>query len=389
MVVFYYTSVAYLDIALEVINAIKKAVELHVVIEIAPESRATNILNVRSLAGLPTMASPEQVLDEKSLPLFEPYFREAASVHFFVQKNPKTFSFGMLRDCKTLSRYIRAVSPDIIHFDTAKARALGLLPILYARFRNKVCITIHDPLPHSGEYNWRNVLVKKSFFPLASRFIFYSRFSESIFRHVYPEYAAKTAVIGMHPYSFYRNLLPAVSPSRKTILFFGRISPYKGVDVFLKAMPRVLQQFPGVNFVIAGSKSASYALDEDAIRLAGNQLQLHLQHISNEQLVQLASEARIVVCPYRDATQSGVLMTAFACWAGVIASDVGAFPEFIQSGINGELCKADDAEELADAIIKSLEIGSWQKWTAQLEQGAAENEWLEETNILEQIYKKA
>ena len=67
MVVFYYTSVAYLDIALEVINAIKKAVELHVVIEIAPESRATNILNVLSLHGLPTLASPDQVLDKEKI----------------------------------------------------------------------------------------------------------------------------------------------------------------------------------------------------------------------------------------------------------------------------------------------------------------------------------
>ena len=91
MIVFYYTSVAYLDIALEVINSIKKAVDLHVVIEIAPESSATNILNVKSLQGLPTLASPDQVLDKESLSHFQPYFKEAASVHFFVQKNPKTF----------------------------------------------------------------------------------------------------------------------------------------------------------------------------------------------------------------------------------------------------------------------------------------------------------
>lgn len=388
MVVFYYTSVAYLDIALEVINAIKKAVELHVVIEIAPESRATNILNVLSLHGLPTLASPDQVLDKESLSLFQPYFKEAASVQFFVQKNPKTFSIGMLRDCQTLSRYISSVAPDIIHFDTAKARALGLLPLLHRKFRNKVFITIHDPLPHSGEFNWRNFLVKRGFFPVSAGFIFYSAFSEKIFRQVYPSYHRKTAVIGMHPYSFYRNYLPAPPSPRETILFFGRISQYKGVDIFLKAIPIVLAQFPQQKFVIAGSKSAAYTLDAENIRASGEHLELLLQHISNEQLVQLAAAAKMVVCPYRDATQSGVLMTAFACHTGVIASNVGAFPEFIVSGQNGELCEPDDAEQLAACIINSLRNNTWENWTINLAASTQDDAWLNETTTIVDIYRR-
>ena len=84
MVVFYYTSVAYLDIALEIINAMKHAVELHVVIEIAPESKGTNILNVGSLQGLPTLASPASVLEPQALATFAPYFDGLASVQFFL-----------------------------------------------------------------------------------------------------------------------------------------------------------------------------------------------------------------------------------------------------------------------------------------------------------------
>ena len=57
MTVFYYTSVSYLDTAIEIINVMKHAVSLHVVIEIAPESKDTNILNVGSLAGLPTLCN--------------------------------------------------------------------------------------------------------------------------------------------------------------------------------------------------------------------------------------------------------------------------------------------------------------------------------------------
>ncbi|MFN5422931.1 MAG: glycosyltransferase, partial [bacterium] len=47
--------------------------------------------------------------------------------------------------------------------------------------------------------------------------------------------------------------------------------------------------------------------------------------------------ATFVVCPYRDATQSGVLMTSFAFGKPVLATRVGAFPEYVTDGHNGLL----------------------------------------------------
>lgn len=388
MVVFYYTSVAYLDIALEVIHALKHTVNLHVVIEIAPESRATNILNVPALEGLPTLAAPEQVLDPATLQRFQPYFEGCAAVHFFVQQHPKTFSLAMLRDCRTLAKHLAALRPDVIHFDTAKARALGLLPFLYGRYRNKVCITIHDPTPHSGEFNWRNILVKKGFFPKATGFLFYSAFSEKIFQQVYPNYRNKTAVTGMHAYSFYRTYLQAEEPERNRIVFFGRISPYKGVDIFLKAIPLVLEKFPGEQFILAGAKSSGYQLDAAAIEACRGQVALQLEHIPNDRLVKMVAGAKMVICPYRDATQSGVLMTAFACHTGVIATAVGAFPEFIREGENGRLCAPEDHEALAEAIIQTLEHRDWESWTRRLAAANQSNPWLQETSTILELYKR-
>lgn len=388
MVVFYYTSVAYLDIALEVIHALKRAVNLHVVIEIAPESRATNILNVGSLDGLPTLATPEQVLDPATLQRFQPYFEGCAAVHFFVQQHPKTFSLAMLRDCRTLAAHLTALRPDVIHFDTAKARALGLLPYLYGRYRNKVCITIHDPTPHSGEFNWRNILVKKGFFPKATGFLFYSAISEKIFQKIYPGYRNKTAVIGMHAYSFYRTYLPIQEPERNQIVFFGRISLYKGVDIFLKAIPLVLERFPEQKFILAGAKSSGYELDTKVIEACKGQVELLLEHIPNDRLVQIVAGAKMVICPYRDATQSGVLMTAFACHTGVIASAVGAFPEFIREGENGRLCAPEDHVALAAAIIETLEKREWESWVNQLASGEKANPWLKETQSILELYKR-
>ncbi len=387
MVVVYYTSVAYLDIALEIVHAVKNAVELHVLIEIAPESKGTNILQVGSLDALPVLASPEQVLDQDALRKLQPYFEGTASTHFFVQQNARTFSYQTWQECQSLAGFIETIQPNCIHFDTAKARALGLLPLLYRKYRKRVLITIHDPAPHSGEFNWRNVLVKKGFFPLTSRFLFYSRFSEDTFRKLYPSYKDRTAVLGMYPYSFYRCFKNNGGAGRRHILFFGRISPYKGVDVFLKAIPLVLSRFPGLSFVIAGAKSDSYQLSATDLAAAGGQLECRLRHIPNEELVQLVESALMVVCPYRDATQSGVLMTAFACDTGVVASKVGAFPEFIAEGENGALVPENDPGALANAIIEALEKEAPATWTANLEKQRLENPWLAEKERLTALYK--
>ncbi|GAO44324.1 glycosyltransferase family 4 protein [Flavihumibacter petaseus] len=375
MVVLYYAGASYLDSAIEVINQIKHEVELHVVIEIAPESKTTNILDVKSLEGLPVLAKPEEVLDEVTLRFFQPYWEGAASVRFFVQQHPRTFSWQSWKDCQVLARHMKKTGAQLIHFDTVKARALGLLPFLYRHYRKKIAITIHDPAPHSGEFNWRNVLVKKGFFPLAKVFLFYSRFSEKTFKEIFPNYSGKTGWMGMHPLSFYRKFCRDQAGEGETILFFGRISPYKGVDVFLKSIPIVLEKFPRQKFVIAGSKNAGYELSETDIAAAGEQLECRIKYISNEELAGLVEDAKLVVCPYLDATQSGVLLTSFVCYRGVIASDVGAFPEFIEEDRNGTLVKVNDPVALANSIIAALESGSYLNWSRYIRQEVDQQPW--------------
>lgn len=386
MTVFYYTSVAYLDIAIEVIRVLKETVDLHVVIEIAPESMRSNILEVDSLEGLPVIAAPERVLTATSLAAFQSYFTGAA-VHFFVQHNRRTFSWETYRECRVLAKHIQQVRPDSIHFDTAKARALGLLPLLYQQYRNRVFITIHDPVPHTGEFNWRNMLVQKGFYPLAAGFLFYSTFSRSLFARHYGRYAGQTTVLGMHRYHFYRNYITSLPTQRDTIVFFGRISPYKGIDILLGAIPLVVQQYPEARFVIAGGGGAGYQLPAELVEACGANLELRLRHIGNEELVKLVAAARFVVCPYRDATQSGVLMTAFACHTGVIASAVGAFPEYIQEGVNGSLYAPNTPVELAAAICRSLASGIYADWTSNLARETA-NGWKEEADRITGFYHK-
>lgn len=72
-------------------------------------------------------------------------------------------------------------------------------------------------------------------------------------------------------------------------------------------------------------------------------------YLSNQDLATLISKCRAVICPYLSASQSGIPQTVNQFGKKVIATNVGAFPEFIYNRENG--CVVDvDSVELASAM---------------------------------------
>jgi len=128
------------------------------------------------------------------------------------------------------------------------------------------------------------------------------------------------------------------------VLFFGSFRPYKGLDVLNKALG--LLKNHGIKFVIAGY---GYNPDIEMLRLNDNCMIIN-RFLTNEEIVELIKKAKIIVCPYKSVSQSGIIMTTFIFEKPVIASDIGSFKEIIENGNNGLLIKPESPEELAAAI---------------------------------------
>ena len=77
-----------------------------------------------------------------------------------------------------------------------------------------------------------------------------------------------------------------------------------------------------------------------------------------EELAELVQQCAISVCPYTDATQSGVIMTCYSLCKPVIATNVGGLGEMVEHGKTGFLVPAKDSDALADAVIKMLDSPS-------------------------------
>jgi glycosyltransferase involved in cell wall biosynthesis len=141
----------------------------------------------------------------------------------------------------------------------------------------------------------------------------------------------------------------------RTILFFGMIRKYKGLDVLLRAMPKVLarEECKDCRLLIAGefydSAEKYLKLIED---LGLNQhVTLDSRYIPNEEIVGIFAGADVLVLPYLDATQSAVARIAVSNSLPIIASRSGGLTEVLSENVNGLLFPVGDSDALAEQLI--------------------------------------
>lgn len=157
---------------------------------------------------------------------------------------------------------------------------------------------------------------------------------------------------------------PPPAPSRSyeggdrvTLLFFGLIKPYKGVDVLLEAYSRLA---PDVRrnacLRIAGNPINVDEDLHDAVRRLGiaDSVELDLRFIPDAEVPALLSDADVLVFPYRTIDASGIFMSALPYGKPIVASDVGMFAEYVNDGVDGRLVPAGSVDALTDALAALL-----------------------------------
>jgi len=144
--------------------------------------------------------------------------------------------------------------------------------------------------------------------------------------------------------------------SEKTILFFGRIKPYKGVEHLLAAFQQRVTSDVNYRLIIAGELQKGNENYLEEIRktipreIERGQIILKVQFIPDEEMEVYLKAADVMVLPYNQIFQSGVLFLGYSFGLPVIATDVGSFREEIVEGKTGFLCKPADPADLARTI---------------------------------------
>ena len=345
-IVLFITKTCYLDAALEYIEEVKNYVTLHVIIEIDPYSKKMNISDVDYLPQKITFIDPKKLLSQHEYANYTKYIDGCASFEFLIHQNNKSFSLESIKKSYLLFKKSKQLLPDYIHFDDVSIRLI-LFPFLIKLIKTKLIINVHDPIQHSGERNLKNIFARKIFYKKVYKFITFSNYSQSIF---ITNNKSKTCInLNLKPYHFYSNYINQIDPPQTKISFIGRISAYKGIDIFLDSIAILNKKYKDINYLIAGAPYNEIIGDKLVNQYNFKNIEFQLKHLSNQELCTIIQASKIIVCPYRDATQSGVIMTALALNTPIIVSNQGGLPEYIENNITGMVANTD-AVSIASAI---------------------------------------
>ena len=225
------------------------------------------------------------------------------------------------------------------------------------RNRPKLAIIVHNAQPH--EASTIDKVATRLGLSAADQLVAQAQSDGDILKQ---QFASKQVVVTPLPTyaALGDNVLNSAElphpPDKPLLLFCGLIRPYKGLDILLDAMPLVLVKCE-VHLAIVGEMwngGENYLAQIERLGLQPH-ITLENEYVANERLAAWIKSAEVVVLPYRTATQSAVLQSAFGLETPVITTAVGGLPDVVDHGRTGLLVPPEDPTALAEAIIQFLD----------------------------------
>lgn len=255
---------------------------------------------------------------------------------------------GRVRDVRALAqvpalrRALRG-RDGVVHVQGAVANDFRLVLAASARPR-RFALTLHDPVLRAGDpaKSRRKRLLGNALLRGAGVVFVHGEVLREELRE-----AGVSAPIEVIPHGADAPR-PRPLPEAPELLFFGRLTEYKGLDVLCDAMADVWRAVPTARLTIAGSGPlpAHDALGDARVRV-------RQEHVPQDALPDLFAGATAVVLPYRQASQSGVGSEAKSHGRALVVTDAGALPELVADG-SGLVAAAGSSGDLAAALVRVL-----------------------------------
>ena len=149
-----------------------------------------------------------------------------------------------------------------------------------------------------------------------------------------------------------------IAEDDNVLLFFGYIRKYKGLDILLKAFPKILEKYPNSFLLVVGEfydNPKNYLKIIDDLNIGGK-VKVINEFVPNEEVSKYYQISDVVVLPYLSATQSGILNVAYGFNKPVIVTDVGGLAEFVEEGKTGFVIKSNSVEALINGYGNYLNL---------------------------------
>ncbi len=191
--------------------------------------------------------------------------------------------------------------------------------LLFRLLGRDVILTVHDGILHKGENGFLLQQYSNLNIRLSSKLIFLTNYVKVNVEKTLK--LIKTSIIV--PHGLIETISLVDSPSKinrgKNILFIGRISPYKGVELLAEVIEDIRDKID--KCIIAGKSIYELKIKDT------DKLKIQDKYLSDVEIGGLLNWADILVLPYLEATQSGVITLGISSELPMVCTNVGGFNE--------------------------------------------------------------
>lgn len=280
---------------------------------------------------------------------------------------------------KKLARVLRYYSRLLNYALTAKPRVFHilwnnkfeyfdrtLLMLYYRMLGKRTVLTIHNvnKLKRDKRDTWMNRRTLRMQYRLADHLFVHTQMMKAELQDDFGVDPARVTVIpfginnsvpdtGLNESKARREL--GLGDHDKVLLFFGHITPYKGLEYLVSAFQKLASEDENLRLVIAGRPKDCpeyWHGVEESIRSGpgANRILVHAGFIPDDKTEVYFKAADALVLPYRYIYQSGVLFLGHSFGLPALVADVGSLKDDIVEGQTGLAFRAEDALDLARAI---------------------------------------
>ncbi|TNF37727.1 MAG: glycosyltransferase family 1 protein [Deltaproteobacteria bacterium] len=246
---------------------------------------------------------------------------------------------------------------DVVHVQWLPVPELDVAPLHALARRRPIAYTAHNLLPHDAAPTLARRALWRAIYAAPHAILAHTN---ATVRALHERFGVRQERLTRVEHGSFDYLLehgaPRAPAPAPTVLGFGFIGPYKGVDVLLRALPAVRRAVPGARVAIVGRPRGPLAPILRLVTELGldDAVELRTEHVPEADLGHVFGAAHVVALPYRAIAQSGVAITACTFGKALVASDVGGLGELVREAENGLLVPPGDPEALAEALVRVL-----------------------------------
>lgn len=239
------------------------------------------------------------------------------------------------------------------------------LLLTYLKYKKiKIIWTLHNRVPHDGEYTKLSIALMKKMAKVSDVIIIHCSETREVIQKLNPSINVEKIKLIQHPnyidvyekksinYREKYNILE----NEMVYLFFGQIRPYKNVELIIEAAK---ESRVSAKFIIAG-KACDKEYEKKILNMVGknNNIIPIFKYISDDEVTSLIDSSDVVILPYdiKSSLNSGAAILAFSLGKTIICPNIGTLKDMNESDLFYSYeyeNRQDHLEKLIDSINKS------------------------------------